>query len=143
MPTSTLIIGKEFPKKVIPLIQNAKKSIDIIVFDWRWYPNQIGQTIQQFNHEIIKASRKNCKIRVVVNSNQIIKELQLHDIKTKIHCYKGLLHTKLMIIDRELAILGSHNYTMNAFTINYEISIIVQDIMTLQRLQTYFENLWL
>jgi len=57
MPEITLLIGKEFPTKVIPLIREATKSIDIIVFDWRWYPDQIGSTIQQFNHEIIKAAR--------------------------------------------------------------------------------------
>jgi hypothetical protein len=27
------IVGSQFPKKVIPLIDSAKKSIDIVVFD--------------------------------------------------------------------------------------------------------------
>ena len=47
-----------------------------------------------------------------------------------------------MIIDNEIAILGSHNYTMSAFTINYEVSVIIQDKEVVNRLKTYFENLW-
>jgi len=142
MPEITLLIGKEFPTKVIPLIREATKSIDIIVFDWRWYPDQIGSTIQQFNHEIIKAARKNRQVRAIINSKKIAEPLTQNKIKAKVHDSKQLLHTKLMIIDGRLAILGSHNYTMNAFTINHEISAIIQNEEIVKRLKTYFENLW-
>ena len=58
MTQTKTIIGKEFGPKVIPLIKQARKSIDIIVFDWRWYPDQIGSAIQRFNNAIITASKK-------------------------------------------------------------------------------------
>ena len=143
MTTSTLIIGKEFPIKIIPLIQQAQKSIDIIVFDWRWYPDNIGSTIQQFNHEIIKVARKNLRVRAIVNSKKIGGILKQNNIEIKTHNSKKLLHTKLMIIDGERAILGSHNYTLNAFTINHEISVIIHNEIIVNQLKTYFGNLWL
>jgi len=37
------ISGREYPVKVIPLIEQSVKSIKIIVFDWRWYPQMPGQ----------------------------------------------------------------------------------------------------
>jgi len=55
---------------------------------------------------------------------------------------KGLMHTKLMLIDNEIAILGSHNYTMNAFTINYEVSVIIREKEVIERLKQYFDNIW-
>ena len=136
------IIGKEFPEKVIPLIKNAKHSIDIIVYEWRWYPNQPGSTIQKFNNSLIDAVRKSKKMRIITNSYQILKLLEGIKIKTKNLHSKRLLHTKLMIIDNKIAILGSHNYTMNAFNINHEVSVIIQEEQVVKRLKTYFENLW-
>lgn len=142
-PIIETIIGKEFPEKVIPLIENAKYSIDIIVYDWLWYPDQIGSAIQKFNNAIVVARRKGLKIKVITNIKNIIKILTSLSIQAKELPSKRTLHTKLMIIDDEIAILGSHNYTMNAFTTNYEISVIIQDKEIVKRLKFYFKNLWL
>jgi len=142
MAQITLIIGKEFPKKVIPLIEQAKSSIFIIVYDWRWYPDQIGSTIQKFNNAIIALSRKGRKIKVITDRPYINEILPKLNIQTKKIHSKRSIHTKLMIIDGKTAILGSHNYTMNAFTINHEVSVILQDKEIVKRLNLYFENLW-
>lgn len=142
MTITTPIIGKEFAGKVIPLIKEAKKTIDIIVFDWRWYPDQIGAEIQRFNHALVIANRKNIRIRAITNPFRTIAILTGINIKVKKPYTKGLIHTKLMLIDNKTAILGSHNYTMNAFTINYEISVIIREQETVERLQQYFNNLW-
>ncbi len=142
MPQTTLIIGKEFATDVIPFIAQSKKTIDIVVFDWRWYPDQIGSAIQKFNNTIIAKAKNKAKIRVITNCQNTLNILAQNGIKTKQWQSKKLLHTKLMIIDNEMVILGSHNYTMSAFTINYEVSVIIQDKEVVNRLKTYFENLW-
>lgn len=142
MPQIETIIGKEFSQKVIPLIGQSKKSIDIIVYDWRWYPDQIGSAIQKFNNAIINSARKGRKVRVITNRPYVNKILSQLNIEVKKIPSKKTLHTKLMIINNKTAILGSHNYTMNAFTINFEVSVIIQDEVIVKRLKTYFENLW-
>lgn len=141
-PIITPIIGKEFANEVVPLIKSAKKNIDIIVFDWRWYHNQIGSEIQRFNHALIIARRKSVKIRAITNPFGTIAVLSKLGIQTKKPITKGLIHTKLMLIDNNTAIIGSHNYTMNAFTINYEVSVIITEQKAVERLQQYFNNLW-
>jgi phosphatidylserine/phosphatidylglycerophosphate/cardiolipin synthase-like enzyme len=137
-----IIIGKEFADKVIELIKQSKNSIDIIVYDWKWYPDQIGSNIQKFNNEIINAVKRNKRVRVITNSEKTIKILEKCGVEAKRWASKKNLHTKLMIIDNEIVILGSHNYTMNAFNINYEVSIIIEDEKISERLKTYFQNLW-
>lgn len=137
-----IIISREFPKKVTPLIRRAKKSIDIIVFDWGWYPDEIGESIQIFNNAIYNASRHGVRVRAVVQK-RLIKEILFRlGIEVKLLHSKKLLHIKLMIIDGEIAILGSHNYTKNAFNLNYEVSIIVRDVNSIGRLQEYFNNIF-
>ena len=140
--TTRPLIGKTFPQVVTPMIKQAKKSIDIVVFDWRWYPDQIGSAIQKFNNAIVDCYKRGLRVRVLTNSKQTQKLLATLGIKTKRLQSRKLLHTKLMLIDNKVAVLGSHNYTMNAFTINFEVSIILVDPPTIERLNQYFLNLW-
>ena len=137
-----IVVSREFPKKVIPLIKQAKQSIDIIVFDWGWYPDEIGEPIQIFNNAIYNANRKGAKVRALVQKRLIHAILSNCNIESKLLHSNKLLHIKLMIIDGKTAILGSHNYTKNAFNLNHEVSIIIKDEKSIGELQTYFNNLF-
>ena len=137
-----ILISRDFPKKVIPLIKNAKKTIDIIVFDWGWYPDEIGEPIQIFNNAIFNANKHGIKVRALVQKRLIKVILSNLNIEAKILHSNKLLHIKLMIIDGEIAILGSHNYTKNAFNVNLEVSTILRDQNSVQILERYFNNLF-
>lgn len=46
----------------------------------------------------------------------------------KVHRYEGgMLHTKAIVIDRQIAMFGSVNLDMRSFYLNYEISLVVYD----------------
>jgi len=137
-----IIIGKEFPQKVIPLIRQAKKSIDIVVYYWVWYPDQIGSEIQKFNNAIIAAKKRGLKVRVITNSQKIIDILKGNKVEAKKIDSKYILHAKNILIDEESAVVGSHNYTMSAFTTNFEVSIMTQNKEVVARLTQFFKNLW-
>ncbi len=136
------IIGKEFPIKVIPLINEAKKTIDIIVFDWRWYPQDIGNSVQIFNQAIILATRRGVVIRVIANNDEIINILNQNGCKAKKILTKKLVHSKIMIIDGRTAIIGSHNYTQSAFQMNLELSVILDDFEKIADFSNFFTNLY-
>jgi len=136
------IIGKEFPEKVIPLIDEAKNSIDIVVFDWRWYPNDPGSSAQLFNQALVRAARRGVKIRAIANNDEIINILKSVGIEAKKLISKKLLHCKLMIIDDETIITGSHNYTQNAFQMNLELSVILKVGDEVKRFLDFFNNLY-
>lgn len=138
-----ILISRDYPKKVIPLIKGAKKSIDIIVFDWGWYPDEIGEPIQIFNNCIYNANKHGVKVRALVQKRLIKVILDKCEIEAKLLHSNKLLHIKLMIIDDEIAILGSHNYTKNAFNLNYEVSVIIRDFKSILELKNYFNNLYL
>ena len=136
------IIGKEFAKKVIPLIKTAQKSIDIIVYNWYWYEDQPASDIQKFNTAIVQAAYKNISVRVITNAIRPVNILTRNKVLAKQWYHRKNLHAKLMIIDGATAILGSHNYTMNAFSRNLELSVIISDKNTVQSLSAYFGELW-
>lgn len=136
-----IIVGKEFPQKVVPLIEGAKKSIAIVVFDWRWYPNEPGNPVQLFNQAIIQAVRRGVKVTVITNCDDVVKKLNSEGCNAKKLKTEKLVHAKLMIIDSEKAIIGSHNYTQNAFIMNHDLSIIIDDSIMVNGFEEYFRTL--
>jgi phosphatidylserine/phosphatidylglycerophosphate/cardiolipin synthase-like enzyme len=137
-----VISGKQYPQKVIPYIEKAKQSIDIVVFDWRWYAQDPGATCQLFNQAIIKALRRNVKIRAIANNEQIIAILRAEGSEAKRLKTKRLVHCKLMIIDNKIVITGSHNYTQSAFQMNLELSVILEINKEAETFSQFFNSLW-
>jgi len=135
-----ILIGRAFARQVIPLINEAKKSVNIIVYNWLWYPNEIGSKIQNFNQAIVQADKRGIEVKAVVQKTLIAEILRREGVKVRKVESSKVLHTKLMIIDDAIAILGSHNYTMNAFNINYEVSVIIHDPEIIAELKEYFSN---
>ena len=43
------------------------------------------------------------------------------------HFNKGLLHTKSMLIDNKLALVGTVNMDMRSFLLNFEVTMVVED----------------
>lgn len=134
--------GRKFPAVVIPLIEVAKNSIDIVVYDWRWYPSDPGAVCQLFNQSIIRAVRRGVKVRAIVNNSQILSVLLSQGIEVKKLLTTKLVHAKLMIIDNQTIITGSHNYTQSAFQMNLELSVLFQNIDIVADFNVFFNNLW-
>jgi phosphatidylserine/phosphatidylglycerophosphate/cardiolipin synthase-like enzyme len=138
----TPIIGAEYPKKVIPLIDVAKRNIDIVVYDWRWYPDQIAHPVQQFNAAIVRASQRGVLVRAVVNAAMNLEVLNKSGIKARMLKDKRVLHTKMILIDNTTMIIGSHNFTRNAFGANIEASIAFELKPEETRFSEFFANLY-
>jgi len=136
------LIGKDFPKYVIPLIENSKNSIRIIVFDWRMYPNDPGHPVQLFNQALIRAVRRGVKVCAIANNKDVIAVLNANGIEAKKPSVSELIHVKVMIIDGKDVVIGSHNYTQSAFTANFEISTYIPDYPDIDNLLNFFNNMY-
>lgn len=136
------IVATNFVDKVVPIIDNARNSIDICVFDWRWYPNDVGSPAARFNQAIVRAAKAGVKVRALVLSDLLAFQLRAVGVETKTHRSKHLLHLKMMIIDESTVITGSHNYTQSAFSANYELSVILREIEKGSEFQSFFNTLW-
>lgn len=136
------IIGNAFPKKVIPLIDSAKSSIKIVVFDWRWYPNDPANPVQLFNQSLIRAVRRGVKVDVVTNMEDVIKVLKEQGCGAKKAFSKNLMHAKMIIFDDKDLVLGSHNFTQSAFTANHEVSVYLEGAENIQDFLTFFNSLY-
>lgn len=143
MDETEYLVGAEFAPRVIELINEAKNKIDIAVFDWRWYPSSPGGSVGLFNTAIVSASLRGVAVRAVVNNDEIAKRLSDAGILVHRVTTARLVHVKMILIDDRVVVIGSHNYTSQAFSVNMEASVVIQNQKPGNRLSTFFENLWL
>lgn len=137
-----IVIGSDYPKKIIALIDGAKKNIDIVVYDWRWYADQLAHPVQQFNMALVRAVQRGVVVRAVVNAHILVPILTKVGIKVRQLKDRRTLHTKMVILDGSTLVIGSHNFTRNAFASNIETSIVVEIPLGEQRLVSFFNNLY-
>jgi phosphatidylserine/phosphatidylglycerophosphate/cardiolipin synthase-like enzyme len=136
------IIGREFADKVIPLINNAKHTIKIIIFDWRWYPNDPASQVQLFNQSVVRAVARGVVVSVIGNNTDILQTLKSVGCLAKNLSTKNLVHAKMILIDDKILVVGSHNFSQQAFTMNYEVSVILSGDFDISTFSNFFNNLW-
>lgn len=136
------IISQDYVKIVIPLIESAVNSIEIIVFEWRFYRTGLKNNVSKFNEAIARAVARGVRVRCLVRSQSAVNELKKMGCVARRLFTKRLLHNKLLIIDKRRIVLGSHNFTQHAFSSNYETSIFVTLQYEDNTLVKYFNNLW-
>lgn len=136
------IVGGDFPKVVIPIIDRAQHSLDIVVFDWRWYPLEASNTVQRFNQAIIRALRRGVVVRVIADPPDLIERLNKLGAKARRLRHRKIVHCKYMNVDRRIVVIGSHNYTQSAFHHNLELSVAINVEPDERRFQDFFDSIW-
>ena len=138
----SLLIGPKYVAGVVPLIADAKRTIDIIIFDWRLYSTQLNHPVTKLTSALTKAVARGVRVRMLGANALTRAQLQGMGIKTKALYATKLVHAKVMCIDGNLAILGSHNFTQSAFSRNLEVSLVADLGAAAAQFQQYFDNLW-
>lgn len=138
-----LLIGRQYPIDLIKEIENSKSSIKILMYDWRWYSHQPTCKMQILNQAIFKKAKEGHDIKVILNNNSIKKILEDQKIKVHVSPTSRTMHIKLVIIDEKILYLGSHNFSINAFEINHEMTLKIDDKEIIERCNNFYKTLCL
>lgn len=149
----TPIIASDYPKIVSELLRTAMRSIDICAYVWKWYACEGQGTMQQFNRLIIDRARQGVPVRVRLNQEAkdhyltkqntlTASELRRYNVQTKFDHSGTVSHLKMIIIDQEIVIIGSHNLSKRSVSQNNEASVAIFGREAAQKFCQYFEMLW-
>lgn len=136
-----ILIGREYPAFLIEKIRTAKHSIKVLAFAWYWYENDLGASMQKFNYELIRAHQRGVDVSGVANYFNGRAPFLEEKIKIKIAKLSHIVHAKFIIVDNNCLILGSHNLSKNAFELNHEVSVVLDDPVAIARCETFFNNI--
>ncbi|MGA8942910.1 MAG: cardiolipin synthase [Thermoactinomyces sp.] len=64
-------------------------------------------------------------------------------LKIGVRCFiydHGFIHAKMMVVDGKIASVGTANFDVRSFKLNFEVNAFVFDVVLARRLQTIFEK---
>ena len=146
-------IGSDYPKVVTPLLSAASQSIDILMYEWKWYSYETAGGVSAFNLAIQAAARRGVKVRVLLNiesmghaitkiNSRTEQYLRMAGCDVKFGQVGVATHAKMILIDGKTLVLGSHNISKGSFSRNQEASIAVTDGQVIRPYIDYFRLLW-
>ncbi len=149
----TPAIATDYPKVVTPLIMASSQTIDVVMYEWKWYTYEQAGGVEKYNLAFQGAARRGVKIRVLLNiesmghaitkiNSRTEQFLRLAGIEVKFGQIGVATHAKMLIVDQRILVLGSHNISKGSFSRNQEASIIVEGGEAIRPYLDYFALLW-
>lgn len=135
-----LIVSPETSRsRIVALILSAERSID-------FYAEVIRDT--GIVAALREAEQRGVDVRLIVNSSVDPADLealsQLDRIGVDVRMMETMyIHAKTMIVDGEVALIGSQNYTMTSLDRNREVGMLVEEPALVARVNAVYERDWL
>ena len=147
------IINSDYIPYIISLIDSAQSTIDILMFSAKYYRGKRGNSVNAFWHSLRRAASRGVSIRVLLNANFymggnkqdnifIVQSFRGPNFHTALSGKSTRLHSKLVIVDDQHVVLGSHNTSQRAFRANFETSIAVKSQPLAASFKMHYDRLW-
>lgn len=137
-----LFVNSAFFPQLKNILQNAESEICIVIYNWHFYQHDLSCNVSQLNQIIFDKLKRGVKVKVVVGNIKLFNQLKEKGINVKYKKMRGLVHSKLIVIDNMIATVGSHNFSENAFSRNEEASILTDDKDFVNQCKKYFDILF-
>lgn len=143
------LAGKNYLSRVSEALKSAERSIKVMMYlaynsGHTRCPGNILMT------ELARARRRGVEVKVILEGSHVkmVNDANLNSaewllergIEARIFPVFPVMHTKLVLIDDEIVVVGSHNWTAAAIHLNNESSVLVRCRRTARRLRVYFDR---
>ena len=136
------VTDQQYMDNVLPLVEGAQKSIFIAAFHIKYYESHPASNANLLVRRLIYAHERGLDVRVVTdeystenNAHSILFE---NGVGVRFDGKERTLHAKLIIIDGEIVVLGSTNFSHYGIDRNMEANVLIHD----KEVARYFENIW-
>jgi len=146
-----LVMDAQYFEVAKKLIQEAKHSIQVMMFEMGYYDRYPNTPSNLLIKELMNATKRGVKVEVILE----VKEGEDRTTKRNRHTGKVLseggveviydplfktTHAKFIVVDGRLTLLGSTNWTYYALTSNNEASVLVRSKEVAQATMDYFNR---
>lgn len=144
-----LLVDQDFLPQATALIDTAKRRIDVSTFKAEITSKPRGRRLHIFFDTLFKKRESGVIINFLINWNKyrrvipltnlsVIRELKNHKINVRILPDGRCCHAKIIIVDQDKAIIGSHNLSVRSCHYNFEVSYLLYDPISVARLSGAF-----
>ena len=154
------ISGTKYFPAAIEALSNAKKSISLVMFVIELSSYKENLKADQLIGALIDAKKRGVDVEVILDQNvDFVQRRSTSDWEAKIksiQAYKRLrdagikvyydepvryTHAKTMIIDKNIAILGSTNWTEASFNKNNEVNVLIKSKGLAEEILSYIKTI--
>jgi len=124
---------------LVKTLQNAKRSIDLALFEI---------TSEELTQALLDKLKEGVRVRLIIDSEYMMTTGSKLGKITSAGCEfihdhtHGLFHHKFAIVDSQLVISGSMNWTRQAAIGNYENVLLVKDKNTALDFEKEYAKMW-
>ena len=146
-----LVLNDQYFQVAKKMIQEAKHSIQVMMFEMGYYDRNPNTPSNLLIRELINAKKRGVKVEVVLE----VRETEDRTTKRNRHTgrilseggvqviydsFSKTTHAKCIVVDGNLILLGSTNWTYYALTSNNEVSVVIRSKEVAKGLVDYFNQ---
>lgn len=148
-----LVKDNDYLQYANAMIAQAKKEICLSSFKLEISTVPRGRALKEFFDNLISKNSQGIKIKILFNwhddrrsvaktnfyASQFLKQsgIDIRYLKNNRCC-----HAKVLIVDKEKVLLGSHNLSVRSTQNNFELSYLISDIETAAEVGVVFDSLF-
>ena len=148
-----LLIARQYISRVPAILESAKVSIRVVQFVMQLKGKSAKMSSRELGIKLAAKVRDAVSVQALLNSagggwrapalnRQAAAWLSERGVEVRTLGGSRTCHAKLLIIDDQIAIIGSHNWTPYALERNFEVSVLVRDPVCVSQLAQHFDQLW-
>jgi len=149
-----LVVDNQFLSQAQALIELATKEICISTFKLEINDKPRGRVLKRFFENLVLKIKQGVKVKVLFNWHNDQKSVAktnyyasvfLKNAGADVRFLKNnrCVHAKLLLIDKEKALLGSHNLSIRSCESNFELSYLIPDPETVKQISAIFESIFM
>lgn len=150
-PDAQLITDINYFPMAKKIIQEAKSSIRVMMFEMAYYEKHPGTPSNLLIQELIAARKRGIKVEVILEIKESGDRTTIRNQQTgKILAAGGVeviydspfktMHAKCLMVDEQIILLGSTNWTFYSLTNNNEVSLLLRSPELARELIDYFKR---
>lgn len=148
-----LLTDNEFLPQAKALVESAKGSIYLSTFKAELTTKPRGIALLHFFKVLMLKAKEGVQIRFLINWNSkrhacpktnlyVMTELKKANIKIRLLKNNRCCHAKILLVDKERAIIGSHNLSIKSCHNNFEMSFVISDPGEIHKLSNVYDSSW-
>lgn len=146
-----LVADNQYLSQAQALIEQAKKEICISTFKLEFNDKPTGRGLKKLFESIVSRLKAGVKVKVLFNYHEDRHSVPRTNYSTGVFLKNAgadvrylqnnrCCHAKLLLIDKEKALLGSHNLSIRSCISNFELSYLIPDPETVAQVNAIFEH---
>ncbi len=128
---SIVLTSMNYMTTVRQALTNAQSSIDIQMYFIIANPMKADDPITTLVSDLVQARRRGVKVRVVLEdsklevNNHACKTLLRNGVDVRFDTGASLMHSKVVVVDSNICIVGSANWSRAAVEKNHEVGVLI------------------